>query len=83
MEKMKTTLETLTVPFRFLLPAMVSLLLYDYHNDQIQLHGDISNIKASQEKIWEAVGSASKRNDGKFDYVFQQCCGQARMAPPA
>ena len=94
MERFKTSLETLTLPFRFIVPGLLGLLFYCYSGDQVKLHADISDIKqsikddtsdlkSSQDKIWTAVSTNAKINDSKFSYVYQQCCVQAKVAPPS
>lgn len=82
MERFKTSLETLTIPFRFILPLLLALFMYNYQGDQSRLNASMSDLKNGEQRIWTAVDDAAKTNDGKFSYVYQQCCGQAKYAPP-
>lgn len=82
----------ITVGFRWVLPIMLGGYFVAYNHDreiQQQQFADIKaiqsehfdEIKSSQDKIWNSLNSSNVRNDDRFAYVYQQCCGNARIAP--
>jgi hypothetical protein len=78
MERLKPNLEALTLPFRFIVPVMLSLLFYCYHNDQIQLHSDVGTIKDGQEKVWNKISTVETKLDAvqakevlDYEYLLQ------------
>lgn len=82
----------LTVNFRWVLPIMLGGYFVAYNHDreiQQQQFSDIKNtqqlnftdLKQTQDKIWNTISKESQRTDGRFAYVYQQCCTGAKSAP--
>ena len=65
--------ENISVSMRFILPAMMTLFLYNYHQDQIRLHGEMADIKDTGKQMWMAL-DASNRKMACINQDVAKCC---------
>lgn len=76
-------LDGITVSFRFILPVLAVAYFYAYQGDMHNIKDSISDIKdsqkqnlsevkASQAKIWETLSNFKDKTNEQFNFIYQR-----------
>lgn len=71
--KPKSSFENLSVSFRFILPFLFAMFMYNYTQDQNRLHSEMTTIEETGKQISESLDAASRKT-ACINQNVAKCC---------